>query len=300
MAAEALGLAFGAVSLASLFQACVQCYEYIDRGKTCGRDLAILMTRLEIEKIRLSMWGESVDVFRASEGMSGVFERPQVRDAVYNVLNCIHMVSLQSRFLQWSDRPKVFTDVQELRSRYGLNPSVEENERPAGSEDLSNIRPVRFQTSLFRFRNPLARGQESSGMLNHMTWAVKDWKKFTLMVDDLLSFNNGLEAITNCTQARERRPRLIETALESLQPDLSNLRLVQEAATGSNDTWAEAANSIIERSEVGTTAGRILGWREDVNAGLAIDNRSEDAPPEVAQGSNGETPTNTITSNANS
>lgn len=62
----------------------------------------------------------------------------------------------------------------------------------------------------------------------------------------------------------------------------------------------KAANSIIERSEVGTTAGRILGWREDVNAGLAIDNRSEDASPEVAQSSNGETPTNTITSNANS
>ncbi len=103
-------------------------------------------------------------------------------------------------------------------------------------------------------------------MLNRMTWAVKDWKKFTLMVDDLLSFNNGLEAITNCTEARERRPRLIEAVLESLQPDLSNLRLVQEDATGSNDTWAEAANSIIERSGVGTTASRILGWREDVNA----------------------------------
>jgi hypothetical protein len=94
MAAEALGLAFGAVSLASLFQACVDCYECIDRGKTCGRDLAILMTRLEIEKIRLSMWGESVDIFRASEGVYGVFERPQVQDAVYKVLKCIQVVSL--------------------------------------------------------------------------------------------------------------------------------------------------------------------------------------------------------------
>lgn len=74
----------------------MQRYEYIDRGKSCGRDLAILMARLEIEKIRLSMWGESVDIFQASEGMRGAFEHPQVLDAVCKVLKCIHMVSLQS------------------------------------------------------------------------------------------------------------------------------------------------------------------------------------------------------------
>ena len=94
MAAEALGLAFGAISLASLFQTCVQYYEYIDRGKACRRDLAILMTRLEVEKVRVVMWGESVDVLQASEAKKGVFEQPQVRVAIYNVLNCIHMVCL--------------------------------------------------------------------------------------------------------------------------------------------------------------------------------------------------------------
>lgn len=100
MAIEAIGLAVGAHSLAGLFQNCVQCYEYIDRGKTCGRDLAKLMTRLEVEKIRLLMWGESVDVFRASEGMYGVFEREQVRNAIYNLLGCIHMViSLPSLYV---------------------------------------------------------------------------------------------------------------------------------------------------------------------------------------------------------
>ena len=52
------------------------------------------MTRLEVEKVRLTMWGESVDVYQASEGKRGVFERPQVRDAVYSVLNCIPTVSL--------------------------------------------------------------------------------------------------------------------------------------------------------------------------------------------------------------
>ncbi len=93
MAAEAIGLAFGAISLASLFQTCVQCYEYIDRGRTYSRDLAKLMTKLEIEKIRLTLWGEGVDVFGESERLHGVFERPQVRLTIHNLLNCIYMVN---------------------------------------------------------------------------------------------------------------------------------------------------------------------------------------------------------------
>jgi len=93
MTAEAIGLAFGAISLASLFQTCVECYEYIDRDRTYSRDLAKLMIKLEIEKIRLTLWGEGVDVFRESERLHEVFERSQVRLIIHNLLNCIYMVN---------------------------------------------------------------------------------------------------------------------------------------------------------------------------------------------------------------
>ncbi len=94
MAAEAIGLAFGAISLAGLFQTCVECYGYIDRGRTYSKDLAQLMTKLEIEKIRLVLWGEAVDICGESDQRHGVFERPQVRLTIHNLLNCIYMVSL--------------------------------------------------------------------------------------------------------------------------------------------------------------------------------------------------------------
>lgn len=100
---------------------------------------------------------------------------------------------------------KVFTNVQELRSRYGLSPSAGNDERPTAPGDSSRIRPVQFHTSYLRFQTPLARNEQSLGMLNRMRWAVRDWKKLTLMVDDLMYFNNGLETITNSIEARERR-----------------------------------------------------------------------------------------------
>lgn len=36
---EVIGLAFGAISLATLFQTCIECYESIDRGRTYSREI---------------------------------------------------------------------------------------------------------------------------------------------------------------------------------------------------------------------------------------------------------------------
>lgn len=192
---------------------------------------------------------------------------------------------------------KVFTDVQELQSRYGLSPSVENDDRLAAPEDPRDVRPVQFHVFSNRFQHLLKRSQQSFGILKSGTWAVRDWKKFTLMLDDLLSFNNGLEAITNSVEARQRRPQLIQGALESLQSNLLDLRLVQEATAGNNDSWADTASSIIEQSEVDAadaassvveqsevvaTDTRILSWRECIEAQFDIDSKGEYVRPKMA------------------
>ena len=115
MAEAALGLAFSAISLAGLFQTCLDCYDLIDRGRNCGRDLGRLLTRLEIEKLRLSMWGESVDICRASERMSGMFEHRRVRNAVCDVLKRVYEVSgILTTF--FDNAPIIRRSLQTLRS----------------------------------------------------------------------------------------------------------------------------------------------------------------------------------------
>ena len=111
---------------------------------------------------------------------------------------------------------------------------------------------------------------EGPGLLNRIRWAVRDWKKFSAMVDDLKSFNDGSEAITKSIEAQERRPKLMQAALRTLLPDISSLELVQEASVGSNNDWAEAASSIVEQSEASTAAGRVLDWRGDIDGGLSL------------------------------
>ncbi len=147
---------------------------------------------------------------------------------------------------------KVFTSAQELSTRYGLDPITQtHDEHPeVGRTDM--IRPVRFAAAHSMFRRSLTKPSEGLGILNRMRWAVRDWKKFSAMIDDLKSFNDGLEVITKSIEAQERRPRLMQAALRTLLPDTSSLLLVQEASAGSNNDWAEAAGSMAEQSEVVT------------------------------------------------
>lgn len=120
------------------------------------------------------------------------------------------------------------------------------------------------------FRKSLTKYFEGPGMLNRMRWAVRDWKKFSTMIDDLKSFNDGLGVITKSMEAQERRPRLMQAALRILLPDISSLLLVQEASTSSNNDWAEAAGSMAEQTEVSTAAGRVLDWRRDIDRELSF------------------------------
>lgn len=124
-------------------------------------------------------------------------------------------------------------------------------------------------------------------MLSRMRWAVRDYKKFSAMIDELNSFNDGLEAISQSIEAQERRSSLMQAALRRLLPDTSSLRLVQEATTGSNNDWAEAAGSIAEQSEASTAAGRILDWRRNINQGLSLSDMSSGTLSTEAHRTNG-------------
>lgn len=54
------GLALSAVSIASLFTSCIDCFNIVVTAKDFGRDYKLLCTALSIQKLRLFLWGESV------------------------------------------------------------------------------------------------------------------------------------------------------------------------------------------------------------------------------------------------
>jgi hypothetical protein len=62
--AEAVGLAISVVTLAGLFSNCVECYGYLDNGKSQGTDSELLLCRVRIENVRFQLWGNGTSRHR--------------------------------------------------------------------------------------------------------------------------------------------------------------------------------------------------------------------------------------------
>lgn len=60
--AEPFGIAVGAVSVTHVFIACLDCFDYLQLGRHFGRDLQTSLLALECAKLRLTRWGEAVNV----------------------------------------------------------------------------------------------------------------------------------------------------------------------------------------------------------------------------------------------
>ena len=65
--AEPFGIVAGAVSIAATFNACVECFEYVQLGRHFGRDFQTNQIKLDCSKLRLTRWGESVDIHNDPE-----------------------------------------------------------------------------------------------------------------------------------------------------------------------------------------------------------------------------------------
>src|SRR2546421_7448225 len=63
--AEPIGLALGVAGLGGIFTSCVNCFEYVQIGRQFGKDYGRYMLRVDVVRLRLSRWGESVGMYMA-------------------------------------------------------------------------------------------------------------------------------------------------------------------------------------------------------------------------------------------
>jgi hypothetical protein len=61
--AEPFGIVASAISIASAFTACVDCFEYVQFGRHFGRDFETSQLALNYARLRLIRWGESVNIY---------------------------------------------------------------------------------------------------------------------------------------------------------------------------------------------------------------------------------------------
>src|SRR5258708_991379 len=59
---DIFGVVTGTLSVAALFNTCVECFEYIQLGRHFGEHYERCQLRLDVARIRLGRWGEAVQI----------------------------------------------------------------------------------------------------------------------------------------------------------------------------------------------------------------------------------------------
>ncbi|KAI4274932.1 MAG: hypothetical protein LQ337_003572 [Flavoplaca oasis] len=262
---EPVSVSIGAVGLVALLTTCVECFEYIDAAKSCGRDLELLTTKFAIEKARLLIWAESVGISSTNTSGNTKVESSHVRPIVEQILNCIRML---------------FEDTNALTARYGLKPA-----EPSGTTQSIAL-PLRLKTSYLRFKSRIDQTQKQTSTMKKTKWAIRDKGKFTSFVTDIHQFINGLEAITNSVEMATKRAALIREELSTVE-DPEDLKLIAEACEDGNQQWSDAASEALGASVCGeSNYERIREWmsaNSDVQMSTIVDYAESDPSCDLSE-----------------
>src|SRR5271154_7262564 len=110
MAEAGIGLAASAITLASLFTSCVECFHYFKSAQHCPEEAERLLVKLDCEKARLLTWGNTVGILHTSN--EGRFSQLDEPDKDILIRRCLAQIIA------------LLTDGEKLQKDYGSRPAT--------------------------------------------------------------------------------------------------------------------------------------------------------------------------------
>ncbi|KAH7016219.1 heterokaryon incompatibility protein s [Microdochium trichocladiopsis] len=238
--AEVFGIVASALSVAALFNNCVDCFEYIQLGRHFGQDYQMCQLKLDVARTRLSRWGEAV---RVNE------------DAVFGTNTPVEQpVELAQSILEGII--DLFQSAYKTSRRYEKTAKAEELVLYEEKDLMLLFRRLHDRLKGFAHRR---REQKDIGLVKKTAWALYDGREFERTIDRIISFVDELEKLfpvnATCRQ-------LAEMEIEEVE-DEQTLAELKEAAQDTD----EALLAAITRKPI--TIGSRNSAREVRGAGNA-------------------------------
>ena len=220
------------ISVVTAWQTCVQVFEIIDSGKNYGMDYEVLRVKLEVERIRLLVWGEAVGLSEVEQGKpmpDARLNREDVRTVVLRLLGCIQ---------------HVFEPSERLQDRYGLRPVqptiVDTQEPPTQSQMI--LGPI-FKRAYESLRRSAKDRQRTTPLTKKTIWAVHDKTKFQTLIAEIKDFNDSLDALF--PDLSSQTAHLIRTDIDQ-SFEIRDLQILQEATADDHEEISETASMRLE------------------------------------------------------
>jgi hypothetical protein len=230
-AAEGIaGLALSAVSVATLFTTCIECYSLVVAAREFGEDYELLCTELSLQKLRFFLWGESVGLASrtpdAQPRQNPGLDDPAIQPTVIRTLKAIK---------------NLLSETQEFDIRYGFK--TEESARGSSSRGLSI-----FKGTFDQFKSHAKRNQAQKSVATVTRWAIFDADNFETKISRLKGFIDGLESITRSLVALEAQRLRLRQEIESIS-DVDSLRLLCEISDSDSQDVSDTASRRLSNLE---------------------------------------------------
>ena len=165
--AEPFGLVAGAISVSAAFTACVDCFGYIQFGRHFGRDFQTDQLSLSCAKLRLTRWGQAVDIYNDPKLGKPDATSTEIQAAKDTLL---HILAL-------------FADSEDISNKYRLGAKA--------GEDLALLSATDMDPAVVALENKMkqlaVKRQKGTRVLKLTSWALYHRSEFKHLVRSIRS-----------------------------------------------------------------------------------------------------------------
>jgi len=247
---EPFGTAAGVLSIAGLFNNCVQCFEYIQLGRHFGQDYERCQLKLDAAKARLSRWGQAININHDPRFATDV---PQDQNAVL-IQSILEQVDLH------------FLSINKASKRYALSAKPEELEVCRVEDMDSTSRKLHNHLSAM-----VRKRQKETSVVKKAAWALYDAKKFDNIVQQITGFVDDLEKLL-LQQPKEEQVcrKLAELEIEEIEDEPS----LKVLANVTEDTDKILSQVIRDRLEMGEARNYVGSIQAEDNSLIRVGDES--------------------------
>jgi Skp family chaperone for outer membrane proteins len=251
--AETAGLVVGVVALAGLFNNTVECFEFVQLGRTFGKNFQTSQLKLDNARLRLSRWGESMslnDDVRDTVSLQGRFR---------SEATVKHAEALLGQIVE------LFAEAEGASNKYKKRKEPQHDSLAAYSPQ-TDLDPAMAKLHE-KMRQLTIERQNRSGVRQKAKWALYEEKQFRRLIEDITELVDSLVELFPATQQSQRDLCDAEVAAIGESEGISVLRGI----AADQDKLLEDA---IAKAKNGADRSHHIFFSGNGNTGLQIGHNS--------------------------
>jgi Prion-inhibition and propagation len=255
--ADLAGAVIGGVALAALFASCVECFDYVQLGRKFGSDYETSQLKLDLVKLRLSRWGESVRINGDPAARLHVaVASSEDQETVKRLLGHIHML---------------FEDAKNKSVRFQQFARPDERELFAAQDGVTL---QGFHQTVRILSN---RRQKRTNWTKKVAWALYEKKQFNEVITDITTLVNELIDLFPAAQTSQQQICKVEVSEISASANEQNMTMLKDTASGVDDLMESVITQIINGASGHTFEGLRMGEQSKLMMGNLYVHRAQPA-----------------------